>query len=174
MGEQSSLRVATIDDAELLLTWRNDEETRHSSRQQEPITYAAHVAWLTAALSDQDRLVRVLVVEGEPVASVRFDRAPRKDGSESGCSNPAEVSIVVAPEARGHGYGQAALSKGHAVLLERWPTVHEVEAVVHEDNQPSRRLFEREGYALTDGPDEQGWLSYRWRALRDPDASDNR
>lgn len=171
--KQAALRVATADDAKLLLAWRNDEATRRSSRIQEPITLSTHMAWLSGALTDPRRLLRILVVEGSPVASVRFDLTPgggeinagRSDetwGSDAdGYGYAAEVSIVVAPEARGHGYGQEALSQGHRALLETWPGVRQVWAVVHEDNRSSRHLFERVGYLLASGPDDHGWLSYR-------------
>ncbi|MBA2573472.1 MAG: GNAT family N-acetyltransferase [Nocardioidaceae bacterium] len=152
MGEASSLRAATLDDAELLLAWRNDDATRRSSRSQEPLEYDAHLAWLSDAIRDPRRLLRVVVADGSPVASVRFDLLPDRDDS-------AEVSIVVAPAARGQGYGGVALAAGHLLVGETWPAVREVLAVVHQGNEPSRRLFEQAGYVLLAGPDEDGWLS---------------
>lgn len=141
----------TLDDAELLLAWRNDDATRRSSRSQEPLGYDAHLAWLSDAIRDPRRLLRLVVADGSPVASVRFDLLPDRDDS-------AEVSIVVAPAARGQGYGGVALAAGHLLVGETWPAVREVLAVVHQGNEPSRRLFEQAGYVLL-GPDEDGWLS---------------
>jgi len=144
----------TLADAELLLAWRNDDVTRRSSRSQELLGHDAHLAWLSDAIRDPRRLLRLMVVGCSPVAAVRFDLLTDRDDS-------AEVSIVVAPEARGQGYGGVALAEGHRVVYATWPAVLEVLAVVSEDNQPSRRLFEQAGYILLAGPVEDGWLTYQ-------------
>jgi RimJ/RimL family protein N-acetyltransferase len=145
----AGIRTVTMDDAELLLAWRNDDETRRLSRRVDQIAPDRHRAWLTAALEDPDRLLALFLIDDEPVASVRYDRRPPE----------AEVSIVVAPDRRGRGFATLALRAGETSMRQAWPHVEALVSIVHVANAPSRRLFERDGFQLDvrDG---------RWLTLR--------
>jgi RimJ/RimL family protein N-acetyltransferase len=145
----AAIRTVTMDDAELLLAWRNDEETRQMSRRVDRIGPNEHHAWLASALEDPDRLLALFLIDDEPVASVRYDRqAP-----------DAEVSITVAPDRRGRGVASLALRAAESALRQEWPHVEALVAIVHVTNAPSRRLFERDGYQL-DARDGR-WLTLR-------------
>jgi L-amino acid N-acyltransferase YncA len=76
----------------------------------------------------------VLTRDGAPVAIVRADPI----------ANSFEVSIVVAPEVRGQGVGQAALRYLDMLLPQSNLT-----AVVDPRNQPSLALFRACGYTTT-------------------------
>jgi spore coat polysaccharide biosynthesis predicted glycosyltransferase SpsG len=111
---QIRLRPATIDDARLLLDWRTDEVTRRWSFSSADITWEGHVGWLRRTL---DEVASLLLVaedrEGTPVGQLRFEIGP--DGA-------AEVSVTMAPEARGGGLGAAVVAAGVDRLFESTAT----------------------------------------------------
>jgi RimJ/RimL family protein N-acetyltransferase len=138
-----------MDDAELLLSWRNDEETRRLSRHVDQIGLDEHLGWLASALDDPDRLLALFLIDDEPAASVRYDHHPPE----------AEVSITVAPERRGRGVARLALHAGEESLREEWPNVDALVAIVHVANSPSRRLFQSDGYRVNKSDGQ--WLTLR-------------
>ena len=91
-----SFRLATLEDAELLFRWRNDNDTRANSRETAPVPWQSHLRWLEAKLRDD--LCDVLIAEkdGESVGTVRIE--VRNDETE--------LSWTVAPEQRGRGIGR--------------------------------------------------------------------
>lgn len=146
-------RPARQDDARMLLEWRNDPVTRRNSRDRSLVDADGHGAWLARSLADDDR--RLLVVEegGVPVATCRWDRISTTDW---------EVSITVAPDARGRGVaGRALAAAEHALVV---PAPVRMVAVIHRDNTASQRVFERAGYLPQHPADESGFLALsRWR-----------
>jgi len=68
------LRVATLSDADILLAWRNDRETRRQAKSTDNVEQSSHVSWLTAVLNDDDRALYIGMDGDEPVGSVRADR----------------------------------------------------------------------------------------------------
>ncbi len=154
LSARYAMRPVELADAEALLEWRNDFETRRLARTQGVISLRDHMKWLEAAIADEARLYRVLWDVGAeadvPLASVRYDLEP-----DTGC---AEVSILVAPTGRGRGIGRVALEQSLPELRQWRPEVTEVLAVVHENNLASRRLFESTGYTYRDSDGD--WRTY--------------
>nr|WP_255426866.1 bifunctional UDP-2,4-diacetamido-2,4,6-trideoxy-beta-L-altropyranose hydrolase/GNAT family N-acetyltransferase [Pseudonocardia sp. C8] len=147
-GSALHARPATLDDAELLLAWRNDPETRRWSRSTAGIDLDTHRHWLARSLERDDRLLLVVSDACGPVGTVRWDR------TEPGW----EVSITVAPERRGSGLAAPLLRAGEQALRAVTGRGTPVTAVVHTGNAASARLFTRAGY--TDdgtGPDADGF-----------------
>jgi spore coat polysaccharide biosynthesis predicted glycosyltransferase SpsG/RimJ/RimL family protein N-acetyltransferase len=142
LGFDPTVRSATEADAELLLAWRNDPQTRASSRTTDVIALPDHLAWLRGVLADPDRLLFVAEHGGRAVGTVRFDRtgADRKGAGW-------EVSITVAPEARGRGLATPVL-----LAAERAADAGVIHAHVLRGNSASRNLFRRAGYR-PDGPE---------------------
>ncbi|MEQ3551222.1 GNAT family N-acetyltransferase [Pseudonocardia nematodicida] len=141
-------RRATLDDAEMLLAWRNDAETRRWSRSTGEIDLADHRRWLAGSLARDDRMLLVVSDAGGPVGTVRWDRE---------CSG-WEVSITVAPDRRGAGLAVPLLRAGEDALRAVTGAGTPAIACVHRDNAASARLFARAGY-LDDGagPDDDGF-----------------
>jgi RimJ/RimL family protein N-acetyltransferase len=129
---EPSVRPANHADSALLLAWRNDPETRAWSRTTDPVARPDHEAWLAKVLADPDRRLLVAEHDHHPVGTVRFDR----DGDHW------EISITVAPEARGRKLAVPVLLAAERVL----PRGTTVRACVHQDNGASRALFRRAGY----------------------------
>jgi spore coat polysaccharide biosynthesis predicted glycosyltransferase SpsG/ribosomal protein S18 acetylase RimI-like enzyme len=142
MGFDPVVRTATAADADLLLGWRNDPLTRRWSRTTDPVTAAGHRTWLARVLADGDRHLLVAEHGGRPVGTVRFDRA----------GDVHEVSITVAPEARGRRLAVPMLLAAERALGAEVPEAT-IEAEVHRDNTASLALFRKAGYRerATDG-----------------------
>ncbi len=154
-------RPARSDDAALLHAWRNDPVTRSQSREQDEVPWETHVAWLTATLARPDRILVVVEDAQRPVGTVRFDRLD--DGSAARHSE-WEVSISLAPNARGAGLAHSVLDSAEKALQDSHGSDGSAECVVlatvHRDNGPSRRLFIAAGYLPESPADERGFE--RW------------
>jgi len=127
----TSVRPATMADAELLLAWRNDPDTRAWSRTSDTISLADHRDWLATALDNPERRFLIAEYDDRPVGTVRFDYG----------NDAWEVSITLAPAARGRRLALPVLLTAEAALAN--PTIH---AIVHRDNAASRALFHHAGY----------------------------
>ncbi|MGX7823583.1 GNAT family N-acetyltransferase [Actinokineospora sp. 24-640] len=137
-------RPATPADSDRLLAWRNDPVTRHWSVNQDLVPQAVHETWLATALTTRHLLIAE--ESGTPIAVIRFD--PTAPGE-------VEVSITLAPQARGRGLARPVLEAAHDHLTDT-----RVLARVHRDNTASRRLFASAGYRPTQRPAEDGFDFY--------------
>ncbi len=126
-----------MQDAERLLLWRNESAARRWSPNRAEISPVEHARWLTEVLASVRHLALVAEADGEPVGSVRF--AERDAGIW-------EVSVVVDAAQRGRGLARAVLSAGEDRLLARAVGVVTVNAIIHQDNHRSLRLFHGAGY----------------------------
>lgn len=94
------LLPATIDDAATLLYWRNDPLTRAMSLIKDEVRPDVHEAWLRKRLPEGGLFIGVYC--DAPVGMIRFDRM----------AWAYNVSITLAPEARGNGLGEQLLDAG--------------------------------------------------------------
>ena len=61
------LRPATIEDADVLLKWRNDPEVRKFCHTTEIIEIENHISWLNKVLNDKDRKLFIVMCMGRHV-----------------------------------------------------------------------------------------------------------
>jgi len=94
------LRPATLEDARLLLMWRNDPLTRQNSIQSKPITWKKHLQWLKDATNSESIEIYIAERCGIPVGTIRFEQQ----------QNSVELSWTVSPEHRGKGIGKHMVS----------------------------------------------------------------
>lgn len=118
------LRRATIDDAEILLEWRNDPETRKVSMNMDIVKWDEHITWLTGVLANPDRELYIAELNGVPVGTIRNDSG--------------ELSWTVAPEHRQKGIGK------RMVALIDGP----VRAKIKHDNLASIKIAESVGMTM--------------------------
>jgi RimJ/RimL family protein N-acetyltransferase len=146
-------RSAAIDDARILFDWRNDRTTREASRDSEEVEWNPHLSWLTRTLADEARRLLVIESAGVPVATCRWDHRGDADW---------EVSITVAPHARGRGLASGVLTAAERAL--DIPSPVRMLAVVRAENEASTRLFRRAGYLPHLPANPSGFLtSAKWR-----------
>jgi UDP-2,4-diacetamido-2,4,6-trideoxy-beta-L-altropyranose hydrolase len=131
-GRPVQLRLATMDDAGLMLKWQSAPGIRAHSRNPEAPETAEHARWMQNKLADPCCIFHVILHGGRPVGVLRLDR--QADGAY-------EISILVAAEAQDKNIGGAALDLAKRLLPDAV-----IRAVIHADNAASIRMFERAGY----------------------------
>ena len=143
-----ALRPAAAGDAERLLRWRNDPQTRRASFNEEPISQDEHEIWLAHTLAHPDRRLLIAIEDGEPIGQLRLDRLRER---------AAEVHVTLAPEARGHGLAVALL---RIVATEQAPAfgAGRLLARIKPGNEPSIRSFGKAGFRLSCEHPEEWWL----------------
>jgi len=132
-----ALRRAHADDCALVFDWGNDPTTRAMSFSTAAIDWAEHQSWFHTRLADTDGLFFIGEVEGAPVGVVRFVR--------DGDADAATISINVAPDQRGRGYGTALVRAGLYQVIEK-QFAGAVDALVKPGNEASLRLFSGVGF----------------------------
>ena len=129
-------RDATGADAPVLWQWHIDPETRSNSFGAAAGSYAEHVRWLEGRLVSPRSRLWIFTEHGRPIGQVRCD----VDG------DAGELSISVAPEARGRGYGKAMLTEACARARTIWSRDLRLRGSVLGDNVRSQRLFAACGF----------------------------
>ncbi len=129
------LRAAILADAELLLAWRNDAETRANSLQHDLVPWEPHVTWLAALLADPARELLIAESEGVPIGTVRFDRG----------EDDTLLSWTVAPCQRGRGLGRAMVQRA----IERVPESR-LRAEIAESNTRSISIARKARFRLSE------------------------
>lgn len=133
-----SLRRATAADSADLLAWRNDPLTRANSRNTQAVAPNGHEAWLARALADANRRLWIGEVAGAAVGTASAVRDPR---------GTVEISVTVAPEARGRGIATRLVPAAVAEARRLWPGAP-IRAEIKPDNRASRAVFEACGFTL--------------------------
>ena len=139
MFNSLSLRPWGQSDCRMIYDWRMDPSVRSNSFNKREFSYSEHEQWFRKFICNPFSFGYILEKYGEPVAQIRFDKT-MKDG----CYN---ISISTAPGETGKGYGSAILELGckDSALL-KYARLFVAE--VFEDNFPSRRIFEKNGFSI--------------------------
>ena|SRR5687767_11114704 len=127
-----TLRPASPADADLLLAWRNDPQSRIASRNAACVTPDEHQRWLSRTLASADHKLMIAEDCGKPAGVVRADRI----------AQGWELSWTVAPEARGRGVGRQMLTAFVATLDGR------LVATIRRGNAASSRMASAAGLSL--------------------------
>lgn len=141
MVGEITLRKATKRDSQLLLGWRNDEETRKQSLNTGVVKSDQHASWLDKITRSEDHLLLVAESDGSPVGALRLDKVA-VEGEDLEFPNLRLVSYVVAPENRQKGYGLAILKEGCLSYGGEYGMV----AQVKEGNVASIKILEACGF----------------------------
>ena len=138
--ENLKLRPVTMEDAECILAWRNDEDSRKNSFHSDLIDWEAHVAWLTKKLDNEECMLYMVSDGTEDVGHIRLDISDKI----------GEISYMVAPEKRGKGYGSALLK-----LISTTPLlgVKALVGLVQKKNAVSGKCFLTAGFTCFAGGD---------------------
>ena len=134
-------RTATLGDAAILLTWRNNPLTREFSHQSELIQRDEHLEWLTARLERaQFEPFFLFSADNNAIGMSRLDIL-------SGSVNKYEISILVDPNHHGKGIGTRILNMTCEAFFGLHPG-YIIFASVHQNNSASSKLFTSAGFEL--------------------------
>jgi RimJ/RimL family protein N-acetyltransferase len=131
-----TLREATVEDAHRLWLWRNDPSARAMFGDSRPVSWDAHSTWLNDRLADPNTLIFIVEADGRPCGYVRF---------HTELTGTAVVSIALARNVRGLGYGAAALVLACREAFSR-RFCERIEARVKRENLASQRIFLKGGF----------------------------
>ena len=140
------LRPVTIEDADILLEWANDKETRAASFNHDAITMDTHLPWLKKKLSDENTFFYLACVDENPVGSIRLDK-----DDETGAF---VISYSIGCKYRGQGLGNDILE----CIEEKAKTIIPGNTLVGEvliGNLASQKCFINNGYEEIDRTDEK-------------------
>jgi UDP-2,4-diacetamido-2,4,6-trideoxy-beta-L-altropyranose hydrolase len=150
------IRETDETDCKLLWEWANDPEVRAFSFHSEAIPWENHVTWFSKKMADPNCHLYVILNENSTaIGQVRFDIQRKGE---------AIVSISIAKDKRGHGYGTEALKLALKELVKSVPELRQVKAYVKIANTSSIRIFQRAGFAK-EGKlmvENQAALQFRW------------
>ena len=161
------LRKAGWRDVFMMWRWRNHQTSRKFQRDPKRIGLLEHVRWFWG-IRKSNYVKQYIAFDGlTAIGSGRLDLA-----RVGGDANPplgnliwiAEIDIVVAPDARGRGYGPKVITAlmtnaRHLYQAER------VYAVISGDNRASLGAFRKAGFVLTqDNKPNDKWLVLEHRA----------
>jgi RimJ/RimL family protein N-acetyltransferase len=155
-----ALRPARPEDDVLVWRWRAASPPHAMAGGPNP-PLEEHRAWFARALANpSQRLWIATDAASRPLAHLRLDRIAARS---------ARVSVVVAPESRGRGYGVRLLTllADHA----RAEGFDRLVADIHEDNTASRAIFRAAGYRELAGPSPAPGFS-RFAADAEADGND--
>lgn len=141
------IRLATIEDLDMIYEWANDPVTRANSFSSAPIPYETHVQWFERTLEREDVLFLIEMDGEEPVGQLRV--AISEESSEG------EISISTAPDKRGMGYGKKIISDGIKYIkdLGDGTCIKTLVAEVKKENTSSQKMFEGCGFICADAGD---------------------
>lgn len=131
-----------MNDAEMLLRWRNDPATRAASVNTDPVSPDDHVKWLSDVMNDPRQLL-FIAEQNEPVGTVRIDL------SDGDSRFHGELSWTVNPDYRGRGSGKEMVS--------RIARGHRLFARIKQDNHASQKIAEAAGFVLEEAGPLQMW-----------------
>lgn len=128
------LRDADINDAEIILEWRNDSLTNDNSFSKKLIDYETHIKWYETKLSDKNCYLYILTDGTEKIGHLRIDRV----------HDVGRISYTIAPGKRKKGYGKKMIELAERVVS---GNVKALAGFVKDSNEPSKKCFRHNKYA---------------------------
>lgn len=153
------LRHVTVEDCQILWEWANDAIVRAASFSSDPISWDRHIRWLNQKLNESNCHFYIAFDENDvPIGQVRFD----VDSSEL---DVAEISVSLAPNQRGYGYGSKLIDVAIAYLF-RTTSIQRVRALIKPDNRASITTFERSHFQKITLRQVNGNLALQYELVR--------
>lgn len=137
VGPDIRIRKAVLSDSEMILAWRNDEETRRMSFNQDIVSVEDHNKWFPSSLDMPDRLIYVAEYRGQPMGMVRFCKLDEKKW---------EISVNLSPLYRGRGLGSKIIRSGCDVFLSKRKGLMLI-AKTKAFNIASEKAFKKAGFS---------------------------
>ena len=139
------LRNATIEDAQDVFNWRNDPGTRANSFNKDELDFESHMLWFGKRLGRENTLMYILMNGNQKAGNIRIDIE----------GTTGEISYMIAPEARGKGYGKKILALLEKTLSETpaGERITGLKGSVLKGNKASCKCFIANGYTQSEEED---------------------
>lgn len=135
------IRKANKNDIMKYFEWVNDQNVRVSSYNSELITWQRHQKWFIEKINDPKFCFYILQnSENQSIGQVRFEQISE---------NNSLISVSIAPEFRGFGYGQKILKMTTSVFLKNNPG-NKIHAYIKVNNISSKKIFEKAGFIFNE------------------------
>lgn len=131
-GRPVTLKPATMADADRILVWQAERNSRHFSRNPEVPSREEHFIWMSEMLNRPNQIFYIILIAETPAGMIRLD--PPRNGFQ-------EVSILVSTEYRGLGIARIALQ----TMANLVPNASLL-AEIHQGNTASIRAFVAAGF----------------------------
>ncbi len=137
--EEKYLRLAEMEDMDLLFMWANEEMVRKNSFSTRQITYEEHVNWYQNLLKDNQRKQYIFMCGNQPVGQARITLQ----------GNVAEIGYSICVTERAKGYGKELLDRISRQAWNDFPNISRVIGRIKPDNVASQKAFSAAGYKET-------------------------
>jgi RimJ/RimL family protein N-acetyltransferase/SAM-dependent methyltransferase len=131
----------------MVFRWRNIPEIVAVGASNRTVPWEEHRQWFHTFLSGGGYSLSIILLDGQPVGQVRFDR--KNDTT-------LDVSIYLLPGYTGRGLGISALTRACRQAFDD-PSIHCIEAHIRQENQHSVSAFQKAGFeksGTTSGADD--------------------
>ena len=145
-----SLRPAALTDAEVIFGWRNRPLIVRLGSSQRQVSWEEHVQWLTESLASERHRLFIIQWEEVAIGQVRFHRWQ---------SSECVISVYLAPEFTGNGWGVEAIRQACDLIFESW-TVNSVVACVRAENHGAQAAFRKAGFEAEENRCGAGHFSF--------------
>lgn len=122
------LRNANIEDAQILLEWKNDPITIDSAFINKFVDYKTHIQWFENKLLDRNCFMYILMDGIECVGQLRIDKV----------GDIGEIDYTIAPNKRKMGYGSIIIKLAEEIALNN---IKVLMGLVKDTNKPSKKCF---------------------------------
>ena len=152
-----TLRRVGLEDCRLIWEWANDPAARSASFSSAPIPWEMHRQWFTELLASPTCLYYLaLDNQGRRIGQIRYSLS----------ASEAVISVSLAKEARGQGYGTAIIMRGSEQCFAD-SEVGRIRAYIKLGNDTSARAFLNAGFADVGTAILAGHPTREFLALRD-------
>jgi RimJ/RimL family protein N-acetyltransferase len=133
---QISLRLATLNDEDMVFRWRNDPFILSRGSANRAVSQEEHQIWFKETILGSSRKMFIVLWQDHPIGQVRFDRENKQE---------CVVSAYLLEEFIGRGWGVQAICKGCAEVFRAWE-VERIVACVRVDNPKGHSAFLKAGF----------------------------
>ena len=140
----------------MIWEWANDPVARSVSFSSDPIAWESHSRWFAAKLMDPCCLFFIVLNPSDiPIGQIRFEVV----------ENEAVISISLAPDQRGKGYGSGIIQFASQNVFAS-TNVEAIHAYIKPGNQSSIRAFTRAGFSDSGSVEIRGNLARKYTLQR--------
>jgi len=134
--------MAKVTDSDMLLSWRNDEDSRKNSFNSDIVPKEHHDEWIEKIIGSKENILLIAEMGGVAVGAFRMDKLTIEGIGEA--PDVRLISYVVAPEQRKRGLGRAIVAEGCVCYGQEYGLI----AKIRKSNLASKKILESCDFSL--------------------------